>query len=517
MSQASNAPVLETVMLRVQKKSKVPSVFPPRRNGVQPPRIGATTGHSRPGTCACGGGCPRCQTEKKSAPDALKLGPPDDFAEREAETVAAQIRRAPSPAAPNAGAKFRLAPHSTAAGDADAPPMVHEVIQSAGQPLSSDIRAEMESRFGRSFSDVRVHADARAAASAAAVDAHAYTVGRHMVFGSGEYAPATLIGDSLLAHELTHVIQQSGGSGRVLQRQPKAGASPDPKQIDPKNLSTLGPDFHKPEAEVRKIPGLKEMRLTDSADDPDFALFWLQNSTVRLQNLRAGPVFKAPFPPKGDKVSVWAFTAGETDMSLGYVKSSLLEDLQVARWLDRQKPLFSLTPPNLSPPSTSNNPPTPKPNLDSWDAVLNPPLTPQPTVRNPMPWLETKVDDTTVWNYIGHALHEHNGSVLKALEDIESQRDAFPYDPNLAAADHYLFSRLLVQLGFPRISVAAGTEFYGMMKRLGLVPSFKIDTFPTPDTPEQRKWGVWGAYDMDYRGALEPSHGLFGVDKRPAQ
>lgn len=480
--------------------------------------------NSNPGACACGGGCPRCEAKARSAaPASLRMGPTNDAAEQEADNMAAQMIRtmhaaSPGDPGPNSKANPRISPHSAvpAAGNSNAPPIVQEVLQSPGQALSAEARSMMEPHFGRSFADVQVHANTQAADSAEAVNARAYAVGRHLVFGSGQYAPGTFAGRHLLAHELTHVVQQFGHCGRVLRRQPKSATSPDPKQIDPKNLSTLGPDFHKPEAEVRKISGLKEMRLTDSTDDPDFALFWLQNSTVRLQNLRAGTVFKAPFPSRGDKVSVWAFTEGETDMSLGYVKSSLLEDLQVARWLDRQKPLFSLTPPNLSPPSVSTKAPSPKSYQDSWDAVLNPPLTPQPTVRNPMPWLETKVDDTTVWNYIGHALHEHNGSALKALEDIESQRDAFPYDPNLAAADHYLFARLLVELGFPRISVAAGTEFYGMAKKLGIVPSFKIDTFPTPDTPAQRKWGVWGAYD-DYMaptdvisGALPPHETKLG-------
>ena len=135
-----------------------------------------------------------------------------------------------------------------------------------------------------------------------------------------------------------------------------------------------------------------------------------------------------------------------------------------------------------------------------------------------MPWMETKVDDTKVWNLIGHALHEHDGDVLKSLEDIQEQRRAFPYDPNLAAADHYFFARLLVQYGFPRVVVAGGVELYGLAKRHYWVPSFgSPGILPTIDSPDQRKWGTWGAYDMDYRGAWEPDQGLFGVDKRPSK
>lgn len=67
----------------------------------------------------------------------------------------------------------------------------------------------MESRFGHDFSEVRVHTDARAAQSAADVEARAYTVGQHVVFGAGEYAPGSSAGRRLVAHELAHVVQQS--------------------------------------------------------------------------------------------------------------------------------------------------------------------------------------------------------------------------------------------------------------------------------------------------------------------
>ena len=88
------------------------------------------------------------------------------------------------------------------------PPIVHEVLRSHGNPLDAATRAFMESRFGYDFSRVRVHADAQAAASARAMNAMAYTVARDVVFGAGQYAPATADGRRLLAHELTHVVQQ---------------------------------------------------------------------------------------------------------------------------------------------------------------------------------------------------------------------------------------------------------------------------------------------------------------------
>ena len=94
---------------------------------------------------------------------------------------------------------------------ATVPPIVHEVLASPGQPLDAGTRADMEPRFGHSFGDVRVHADSKAAESARAVNAHAYTVGRDVVFGTGQYQRETVAGKRLLAHELTHIVQQANG------------------------------------------------------------------------------------------------------------------------------------------------------------------------------------------------------------------------------------------------------------------------------------------------------------------
>src|SRR5262245_4249232 len=94
------------------------------------------------------------------------------------------------------------------------PPIVSEVLQSPGQMLDTTTRYFMESRLGHDFGHVRVHTDARAAASARAVGALAYTVGDDVVFGGGNFAPGTREGNRLLAHELTHVRQQRSGLAR---------------------------------------------------------------------------------------------------------------------------------------------------------------------------------------------------------------------------------------------------------------------------------------------------------------
>ncbi|MEJ7599691.1 MAG: DUF4157 domain-containing protein [Kofleriaceae bacterium] len=84
--------------------------------------------------------------------------------------------------------------------------------ESASQPLEGGILGEMEKKFGRQFDDVRVHTDGAAANAAGQMHANAFTVGRDIYFNSGKYNPGTEAGRKLIAHELTHVVQNTGGS-----------------------------------------------------------------------------------------------------------------------------------------------------------------------------------------------------------------------------------------------------------------------------------------------------------------
>ncbi|HYM74184.1 MAG TPA: DUF4157 domain-containing protein [Stellaceae bacterium] len=162
----------------------------------------------------------------------LAVGSLDDPQEHEADRVADTVLRMPDPAAP-ADTKLQRQCQTCAdderekrklsrkefggaasLGGAAAPPIVHDVLNSPGEPLDAATRSFMEDRFGYDFQHVRVHSDAEAAESAAAVDALAYTVGSHMVFGAGQYAPGSARGRRLLAHEMTHVVQQGSGAER---------------------------------------------------------------------------------------------------------------------------------------------------------------------------------------------------------------------------------------------------------------------------------------------------------------
>jgi hypothetical protein len=174
----------------------------------------------------------------------LTVNTPGDAHEREADAVADQVMRMKTGDAPIIQ-RMPLTPISavqracancekekegvqrkeTGGGDASgkaAPSIVSDVLSSSGgHQMDGSTRQFMESRFGQDFSQVRIHTDSRAAESASAIQARAYTSGRHVVFGSGEYQPSSEGGQRLLAHELVHVGQQSQHSGKILQRTPK--------------------------------------------------------------------------------------------------------------------------------------------------------------------------------------------------------------------------------------------------------------------------------------------------------
>jgi hypothetical protein len=115
--------------------------------------------------------------------------------------------------------------------------LVRETMQSSGEPLDPDVQQHFASYLGHDFSKVRVHYDGAASLSAAAVDARAYNLGSHIVFGSGEFSPRSIAGRTLLAHELTHVIQRGGAS--ELPSQLTIGDSNGPPEREAEKASRL--------------------------------------------------------------------------------------------------------------------------------------------------------------------------------------------------------------------------------------------------------------------------------------
>ena len=147
----------------------------------------------------------------------LSVGATNDPLEAEADRIAEQVLATPAGVASLGGARVQLARQGSPvmAGDELVPSSVERVLSSPGAPLDPRLREEMGQRFGHDFAQVRVHADAVAQRSAMEIGAQAYTLGHEVVFGAGGFAPETRAGRRLLAHELTHVVQQSGGGERT--------------------------------------------------------------------------------------------------------------------------------------------------------------------------------------------------------------------------------------------------------------------------------------------------------------
>lgn len=200
-------------------------------------RASQTTASARSGgvlqrKCACGGTrgptgeCAMCRRKRELGQQGaaiqtkLSVNNPGGKYEREADRVAEQVMRMPEPlpqrkdsvetegTEPKPKSLQIRRVTSDGGGVEEAPLVVHDVLRSSGEPLDSATQQLMEFRFNHDFSQVRVHADAQAAESARAINARAYVVGQDVVFGQGEYAPASNRGQRLLAHELVHVVQQ---------------------------------------------------------------------------------------------------------------------------------------------------------------------------------------------------------------------------------------------------------------------------------------------------------------------
>ena len=170
----------------------------------------------------------------------LNFSHPQDVVEQEAERASEQVMSMSKPRSQplcTCGAECSCCQAEKLAEDNDheqssndrstalrqnlVPPIVYEVTRSPGNTLDRAVRGFMEPRFGHNFGNVRVHADVVAAAAARAVNANAFTLGEHVVFDTGQYAPASEPGKRLLAHELAHVVQQSQAAAPWIARQPK--------------------------------------------------------------------------------------------------------------------------------------------------------------------------------------------------------------------------------------------------------------------------------------------------------
>lgn len=260
---------------------------------------GASAGLS--GTCAAG-------QHKKLASGGMQrklvVNEPGDACEQEADRVAEQVMLPPEPSRDGAGklagskpAVQRRLGGSEGPATLTTPPAVDDVLSSPGRPLDSATRVFWEDRFGCDFSRVRVHADGRAARSAQLVDALAYTVGRNIVFGAGQYSPGTQEGRRLMAHELAHVLQQgSVASSQIVQRSPVfPDDSCDKQGVREKITGALDQSLALVQqaiaalAEPQTVAGpLKRFFSVETEDR--VALYLIRENLQKLERKLAGPV-----------------------------------------------------------------------------------------------------------------------------------------------------------------------------------------------------------------------------------
>jgi Domain of unknown function (DUF4157) len=161
-----------------------------------------------------GGECADCGKKKIGLQRKLTIGASNDPLELEADRVADRVMAAsPNSVVSSAPISIQRFTGQTA-GQAEmvAPASVESVLSSPGSPLEPGLQQDMSQRFGHDFSRVRIHTGDDAARSARDVNANAYTVGNNIVFGAGRFAPGTNTGKRLIAHELTHVVQQSSSN-----------------------------------------------------------------------------------------------------------------------------------------------------------------------------------------------------------------------------------------------------------------------------------------------------------------
>jgi outer membrane protein OmpA-like peptidoglycan-associated protein len=268
----------------------------------------------------------------------LTVSNPGDTSEREADRVADKVMRMPETQPGLTVQRFSLAIQRKCATceeerkqqsmhdedeeekivqakpvEASAAPQVTSGLESrinnirgGGQPLPESARAFFEPRFGHDFGQVRVHADTRASESARAVHAKAYTVGRDVVFGNGNYSPQTTAGRALLAHELTHVVQQGAG-GVTVQRAP--ADSKDCAKYDTNEVSKSRTEDGLLNNDVF-IPGA--MSLIDKKDDIVIADFGVDRGSVK-DSTKANPVLQQWINAFENNSEYWLEIEGYSD------------------------------------------------------------------------------------------------------------------------------------------------------------------------------------------------------------
>lgn len=253
----------------------------------------------------------------------LTIGQPDDPYEQEADQVADQVMRMPEPTAPHQQASAITAPTPLQLkSNSDSKPHSPSSLEARlnarkgqGRSLPEPTQSFMESRFGQDFSQVRVHADSEAAQLNQSLNAQAFTYGRDVLFGAGKYRPDSETGQQLIAHELTHVLQQTGQRPSV--QRAVLGQLPEGASTDEGDIIFTVPG-------ANSISGiLKEFRTwMDKTFDEKIAAGVINRS--QAQEMRAQSVIGivtnqlALFKVDGTKIGTYQFEGTTPNWPAGY-------------------------------------------------------------------------------------------------------------------------------------------------------------------------------------------------------
>ena len=324
------------------------------------------------------------------------------------------------------------------AGPQAVPTVVNEVVGSAGRPLDAPTRTFMESKLGHDFSRVRVHTDARAAESARAVGAVAYTVGRDIAFDTGRYAPGTREGRQLLAHELTHVAQQGqSGAPSGVQAATSVSDAGDPAEVEAEHFAREAADGREPG------PPRERGAATLHRQGPE-------------GDAKAAPEGAEQAGPKGDEVVLSSELRLKTSMvamMLAYCDQGKLDPLKCASLrldLDRAlrgpaagKSVFGQPPLTLGPrPDTPAAPDFRKLMDDMRQQINKPPLLGEPgaapAAPQQKPWLQTpaapaappagKLPDIGLSKLTTHTIDIRIGTIRVVIpKSVEMKSKVFPF------------------------------------------------------------------------------------------
>jgi hypothetical protein len=271
------------------------------------------------------GVCAECAPS--APPTGLVIGASGDPLEREADRIADEVLAPPTNTAVRSAVPgIRRAGVQPVHTSAIAPASVGRALADPGASLAPGLRQEMEQRFGHDFSKVRVHLDAGAAQSASEVQARAYTAGHDVVFAEGRFAPATEAGRRLIAHELTHVLQQSGnGTVRAIQRadDPAApAATPGVPSAVPPSAPRVDAPATKSEICPSCICTPDHITRLDVARGRASSVFGRAAAQLRTTEPDVGRLFEASFGPGSADAGTMSKTAALFDGAKQFLDES---------------------------------------------------------------------------------------------------------------------------------------------------------------------------------------------------